>query len=235
MNTRAVLPGILALSAIGTAAWIAWPGGHQDPKHAEERGTLVTAAEEPVDTDLGPGVEMQRMVQDLDSLRRDLARLKADLGRKADAGRTRNEMDRALEEIESLRIELVDSQGEPLEPVNEPALDETVPTDPSSITVRHEDAFADQVVDAAWSEEEEIALFDFFDDEPVAGLSLNHLECRTSTCRIELEVDSEGARDAFLDAVGMPPFDKGGFHYTTEDQRGFIVFTNRGEGPRADR
>ncbi len=91
----------------------------------------------------------------------------------------------------------------------------------------HEDTFAQQIEDSSWGRDEADVLLDHLVSEPIEGISVTAVECREIACRMEFELEQEDAADRFLARVGLPPFDKGGFHYTSEDGLGMIVFTGR--------
>jgi hypothetical protein len=217
MKTHTILRNLLVLSLFGTATWMVWTKDNQQEQidNSTARGSYSAP-------------KIQHFFDEIQMLRRSLASIKKNLDQKADAIQAQSKMERIRNDLHTLRSELIDSENDQIADKGYDFVqEETKQTDLSQIKASHENAFYQQSTDTAWSQEETDILRGYFSSEPVNGLSLSQLECRAATCRMELNLDTKDAQENFLNIVGLPPFDKGGFHYITEDKLRLIVFTGR--------
>lgn len=67
---------------------------------------------------------------------------------------------------------------------------------------------------------------DFFVMREVPGVDLHYVECKDKMCRLELTPANSQAAENFLDNIGTPPFDKGGFYYINQADRSLVLFSN---------
>ncbi|MCO7223168.1 hypothetical protein [Pleionea sp. CnH1-48] len=90
-----------------------------------------------------------------------------------------------------------------------------------AIIDQYESDFAQQEGDNiyAWQE-----IQSYFFDKDIPGVAFKYLECRQRSCRLELQIDDLDSRERFLENMGLPPFNQGGFYYTNDQS--LIVFTN---------
>jgi hypothetical protein len=162
--------------------------------------------------------------EDVEGLKRDLAVLQTQLKRLA---ADRIDPSEATTEDQST----VD-QEEPTETAPKPVQTEAEKT--LFLAHQFELKYASQSDDPEWSEETENSIQDLFTNAAFAGADLVSVDCQTSICRLELNYESDDARDDFFaQAPNTAPLNSEGFFHLAEDGETTVLYVAR-EGHRLD-
>lgn len=97
--------------------------------------------------------------------------------------------------------------------------------DVPALSLRYEATFYAQPADAAWARTEVHAVSTAIANTTAGAARIRNVDCRQSLCRIEADFPEESDQDAFMQRLGMPPFDKGTFVESTAG--GIVLFTGR--------
>lgn len=169
---------VMALSA--GSLWLLSPA-----REGSHKAHVASAAE---------GVEsketMRAMKEDLEALRGEVARARAERGRAA--------------EVAEAKAKATDERAahtaEPRHPRR----------DTAEVAHSLDTHIAEEPVDAAWGHSAEASIHDALRAETFAGSSLVRAECRSTLCRVEVAHDDPAAADRFFEQVRFsPPFDRG--------------------------
>jgi len=84
-------------------------------------------------------------------------------------------------------------------------------------------------VDREWSAAMQTRLQEFFRSDMAVGSSMQHVECRSTMCRIEIASQSKTARETFMQGVSSmsPPNSQGFAHIDTDESLEFVVYITR--------
>lgn len=91
----------------------------------------------------------------------------------------------------------------------------------------YDDVFDEQGVDTRWAEREERTLITAFESEEFTGLGLRSIQCRSTMCRLEIDLDKPADSDVLIAQIGRPPLDQGGRFRPGDDDTTMIVYTGR--------
>jgi len=156
--------------------------------------------------------------EDVDGLKRDLADLQFQFGRLA---ANRSDLSQAKAEDQEEKNEEEAKQENQEQPRSE--AEET-----AFLAHQFETKYASQGDDPDWSVQTEVAIQDLFQNENFAGAQLGAVDCQSSLCRLELNYDSDDAKeDFFANAPTMAPLNTEGFFHLSEDGETTVLYVAR--------
>ena len=160
--------------------------------------------------------------EDIDGLKKDLANLQVQLQRLA---ASRSDLSQAETETPA-KENKEDLSKEDQDPVKSPA------EQGAFLAHQFELKYTSQSDDPEWSMDTENAIQDLFTNESFDGAQLGSVDCQSSLCRLELNYDSENARDEFLaKAAHTEPLNTEGFFHLAEDGQTTVLYVARNGHP----